>query len=59
MNMEIFILQEDWGGGGGSQGHGCRFYNPPHRPNPFPPLYIEQAPTNAPLDTLSMVTNTN
>ena len=50
-----------------SRGKGCRqgqgqennSNNVPLLINPFSTLYIEQAPTNAPLDALSMATNTN
>ena len=43
------------------QGHGCGCgtYNAPHLPNPFPTLYIQQAPTNVPPDALSTATNTD
>ena len=46
-------------GQGCGQGQGCHFYNAPCLPNPFPTLYIEQAPTNTPTDALSTVTNTD
>ena len=46
-------------GRGRRQGCERHFYNAPRLPNPFPTLYIEQAPTNTPTDALSMVTNTD
>lgn len=51
-----FYLTRGWEQG---HGYGHHFYSAPHIPNPFPTLYIEQAPTNAPMDALSMVSNTN
>ena len=41
------------------RGHGRNDNNAPQLTNPFPTLYIEQAPTNAPIDALSTVTNTD
>ena len=40
-------------------GQGCYTINVPLLTNPFPTLYIEQAPANTPPDALSTVTNTN
>ena len=46
-------------GQGPGQGRGHYNNNAPPLPNPFPTLYIKQAPTNAPPDALSTVTTTN
>ena len=46
-------------GRGHGQGLGHHSNNVPLLTNPFPTLYIEQAPANTPLDALSTVTNTN
>ena len=46
-------------GRGCGLGQGRHSNNVPLLTNPFPTLYIEQAPANTPLDALSTVTNTN
>ena len=46
-------------GHGYGRGCGCNYNHTPQLTNPFPTLYVEQAPTNAPIDTLSTVTNTD
>ena len=46
-------------GRGRGYGHGCGSYNVPRLTNPFPTLYIQQAPTNVPTDAISNVTNTD
>ena len=44
---------------GRGHGQGRHSNNVPLLTNPFPTLYIEQAPANTPLDALSTVTNTD
>ena len=44
---------------GHGQEHGHYTNNAPCLPNPYPTLYIKQAPSNEPLDALYMVTNTD
>ena len=46
-------------GRGYGRGRGRNYNNTPQLTNPFPTLYIEQVPTNAPIDALSTVTNTD
>ena len=46
-------------GRGYGRGCGRNFNNTPWLTNPLPTLYIKQAPTNAPIDALSTVTNTD
>ena len=46
-------------GRGRGFGRGRGSFNVPCLTNPFPTLYIQQAPTNVPTDALSTVTNTD
>ena len=46
-------------GQGWGFGRGRGSFNVPCLTNPFPTLYIQQAPTNVPTDALSTVTNTD
>ena len=40
-------------------GCGCGLYNVPCLTSPFPTFFIQQAPTNVPMDDISTVTNTD
>ena len=46
-------------GQGYDRGCGHNYDDTPWLTNPFPTLYIEQAPSNAPTNALSTVTNTD